>query len=144
VPCLCVFYQARKVTKVVENISSLETQCFRTVLLINYAVKNRGKLKIEHIAQSRAVPSIRISHLPQMFLYVAVSVSNINVGIRFLKGGPVSQWTSGYELGTDRSNKIVSHHLEASHVRFRVVAQPVCRYIATTPTCPRQETLRLS
>jgi len=64
--------------------------------------------------------------------------------IRFLKGDPFSQWIWGYVLGTYRSNKIVTCHLEASHVRFRVVAQPVCRYIATTPTCPRLETLRLS
>jgi hypothetical protein len=81
-----------------------------------------------------------MSRLLQMLLYVTVSVSDIKFGIRFLEGDPVSQWTSGYELGTDRSNKIVTHHLEASHVRFRVVAQPVCRCIATTPTCPRQET----
>jgi len=65
-------------------------------------------------------------------------------GIGFLKREKFSRWTWGYELGTYRSNKIATHHLKASHVKFRVVAQPVCRCITTTPTCPRRETFRLS
>ena len=94
---------------------------------------------------STDVPSIRIiPSSSDVILLHGILFLTFKFWIRFLKGDIFSQWTWGYELGTYRSNKIVSHHLEASHVRFRVVAQPVCRCIATNPTCPRRETLRLS